>query len=169
MGCPNKFPLLRRDCIQVDWTSLWRTLPVSNMTFRCLTTTVATLLSSRHSTAGFVEVMQRENFNVWLDRSRQVVLLQWLDFEYSLIQDIVDLMEYAEREQILDYDMIIDVTWSSGGSRGAYAMQRLVDEPFRVTFGNVRLSDLGKERVEREANRQLDTSAPSIFGLNLRP
>ena len=124
-------------------------------------------LSSRHSTAGFVEVMQRENFNVWLDRSRQVVLLQWLDFEYSLIQDIVDLMEYAEREQILDYDMIIDVTWSSGGSRGAYAMQRLVDEPFRVTFGNVRLSDLGKERVEREANRQLDTSAPSIFGLNL--
>ena len=124
-------------------------------------------LLSRHSTAGFVEVMQRENFNVWLDRSRQVVLLQWLDFEYSLIQDIVDLMKYAEREQILDYDMIIDVTWSSGGSRGAYAMQRLVDEPFRVTFGNVRLSDLGKERVEREANRQPDTSAPSIFGLNL--
>ena len=123
-------------------------------------------LNSRHSTAGFVEVMQRENFNVWLDRSRQVVLLQWLDFEYSLIQDIVDLMKYAEREQILDYDMIIDVSWSSGGSRGAYAMQRLVDEPFRVTFGNVRLSDLGKERVEREANRQLDTSAPSIFGLN---
>ena len=124
-------------------------------------------LNSRHSTAGFVEVMQRENFNVWLDRSRQVVLLQWLDFEYSLIQDMVDLMKYAEREQILDYDMIIDVSWSSGGSRGAYAMQRLVDEPFRVTFGNVRLSDLGKERVEREANRQLDTSAPSIFGLNL--
>ena len=124
-------------------------------------------LNSRHSTAGFVEVMQRENFNVWLDRSRQVVLLQWLDFEYSLIQDIVDLMKYAEREQILDYDMIIDVSWSSGGSRGAYAMQRLVDEPFRVTFGNVRLSDLGKERVKREANRQLDTSAPSIFGLNL--
>ena len=123
-------------------------------------------LNSRHSTAGFVEVMQRENFNVWLDRSRQVVLLQWLDFEYSLIQDIVDLMKYAEREQILDYDMIIDVSWSSGGSRGAYAMQRLVDEPFRVTFGNVRLSDLGKERVEREANRQLDISAPSIFGLN---
>ena len=124
-------------------------------------------LNSRHSTADFVEVMQRENFNVWLDRSRQVVLLQWLDFEYSLIQDMVDLMKYAEREQILDYDMIIDVSWSSGGSRGAYAMQRLVDEPFRVTFGNVRLSDLGKERVEREANRQLDTSAPSIFGLNL--
>ena len=59
------------------------------------------------STSGFVEVMRRENFNVLLDRNRQIVLLQWLDFEYSLIQDIVDLMEYAEREQLLDYDMII--------------------------------------------------------------
>ena len=53
-------------------------------------------------------------------------------------------MEYAEREQILDYDMIIDVTFSGGGSRGAYAIQRLVDQPFRVTFGNVRLSDARK-------------------------
>ena len=63
--------------------------------------------------------------------------------------------------------MIIDVSRSGGGSRGAYAIQRLVDEPFRVTFGNVRLNDLGKERVEREAKRQPDTSAPNIFGLNL--
>ena len=116
---------------------------------------------------GFNEVMQRENFNVWLDWSRQVVLLQWLDFENSLIQDIVDLMEYAQRERILGYDMIIDVSWSGGGSRGAYAMQRLVDEPFRVTFGNVRLSDLGKARVEREASRGPVADAPDIEGLNL--
>ena len=116
---------------------------------------------------GSDHVMSRENFRVFLDRSRQVVLLQWRDFEYSLIQDIVDLMEYAEQEQILDYDMIIDVTWSGGGSRGAYAIQRLVDQPFRVTFGNVRLSDLGKARIEREANRQPDTDAQDIEGLNL--
>ena len=116
---------------------------------------------------GFDEVMRRENFNVLLDRSRQMILLQWLDFEYSLIQDIVDLMEYAEREQILNYDMIIDVTHSSGGSRGAYAMQRLVDQPFRVTFGNVRLSDLGKARIERYVGREPNTDAPDIFGLNL--
>ena len=119
------------------------------------------------STPGFVEVMRRENFNVLLDRNRQIVLLQWLDFEYSLIQDIVDLMEYAEREQLLDYDMIIDVTHSSGGSRGAYAMQRLVNQPFRVTFGNVRLSDLGKARIERYVGREPNTDAPDIFGLNL--
>ena len=116
---------------------------------------------------GFVEVMRRENFNVMIDRSRQIILLEWLDFEYSLIRDIVDLMEYAEQQQILDYDMLIDVTWSSGGSRGAYAMQRLVDQPFRVTFGNVRLSDLGKQLIEYFAGDEPTTDEPDIEGLNL--
>ena len=124
-------------------------------------------LSTTSPYTGFVEVMRRENFNVRLDRDRQIVLLQWLDFEYSLIQDISDLMEYAEQEQILDYDMIIDVTYSSGGSRGAYAIQRLVDEPFRVAFGNVRLSDLGQEKIREIAQREEWTDAPDIFGLDL--
>ena len=117
---------------------------------------------------GFDEVMKRENFNVLLDRSRQMILLQWLDFERNeLIKDIPALMEYAERERILDYDMIIDVSWSGGGSGGAYAIQRLVDQPFHVTFGNVRLSDLGKARIERYVGREPYTDAPDIFGLNL--
>ena len=117
---------------------------------------------------GFIEIMRRVNFNVLLDRSRQIILLQWLDFERDdLIDDIPALMEYAEKEGILDYDMIIDVTYSSGGSRGAYAIQRLVDEPFRVTFGNVRLSDLGRELVEYYAGREPDPNALDIFGLNL--
>ena len=125
-------------------------------------------MNSRHSTAGFDQVMRRENFNVLVDRNRQLVLLQWLDFDLDpLIEDIPALMEYAEREQILDYDMIMDVSWSSGGSGGAYAIQRLVHEPFRVTFGNVRLSDLGIERVQRYVDREPDTSEPDIFGLNL--
>ena len=116
---------------------------------------------------GFVEIMRRENFNVLIDRNRQMILLQWLDSKYSLIQDIIDLMEYAGREQILDYDMIIDVTFSGGGSRGAYAIQRLVDRPFRVTFGNVRLSDLGKQLIEDFASSEPNTEEPDIIGLNL--
>ena len=116
---------------------------------------------------GFCEVLRRESFNAMLDRSRQIILLQWYGFRSSLVQDIVDLMEYAEREQILDYDMIIDVTSSGGGSGGAYAIQRLVDQPFRTTFGNVRLSDLGKDLVEHYAEQEPDADAPDVFGLNL--
>ena len=116
---------------------------------------------------GFCEVLRRESFNVMLDRSRRIILLRWYGFRSSLVQDVADLMEYAEREKILDYDMIIDVTYSGGGSGGAYAIQRLVDQPFRPTFGNVRLSDLGKELVERYAGREPDVDAPDVFGLNL--
>ena len=51
--------------------------------------------------------------------------------------------------------------------RGAYAIQRLVDRPFRTTFGNVRLSDAGRQRIERYRDREPDPNAPDIFGLNL--
>jgi hypothetical protein len=110
--------------------------------------------------------MERFNFNVLRpDDGRPIVLLQWLDFEYELIQDIVDLMEYAESEDILEHMMVIDVTASSGGSRGAYAIQRLVDKPFRTTFGNLRISDAAVEMVEAWATEP-DRDVPEIFGLN---
>ncbi len=116
---------------------------------------------------GFTTVMERFNFNVLLpDDGRKVVLLQWLDFEFELIQDVVDLMEYAEREGLLEYMLVIDVTDSSGGSRGAYAIQRLVDRPFRTTFGNIRLSDGAAPLIRRWAARGDRADAPDIFGLN---
>ena len=117
---------------------------------------------------GFVEVMERENFDVLVDESRGIVLLHWLDFELDeLTEDIPALIEYAEDEDMLDYDLIIDVTWSGGGSGGAYAIQRLVDQSFRTTFGNVRLSDLGEELIEYYAEQEPRTGEPDIFGLNL--
>ena len=98
---------------------------------------------------GFTRVMERLDFNVFLpDDGRRVVLLQWLDFEDELIQDVIDLMAYAEQEGLLDRALIIDVTDSSGGSRGAYAIQRLVSRPFKTTFGNIRLSDAGIDMVD---------------------
>ena len=120
------------------------------------------------SYSGFDWIMERDNFNVLLDRDRRIVLLQWLDFELEeLIQDIDDLMEYAEDDQLLDHDLVIDVTYSGGGSGGAFAIQRLVDRPFRPTYGNVRLSDLGKDLIRYYAGREPRTDAPDIFGLNL--
>ena len=117
--------------------------------------------------AGFERVMERENFHVHVGGGERIVLLQWLDFERSLIQDVMDLVELAEREELLDHDLIIDVRGSSGGSFGAYAIQRLVSRPFRTTFGNVRISDAGEELIERFQNLEVDEDAPDIFGLNL--
>ena len=115
----------------------------------------------------FEKVLERENFRVHANADERIVLLQWLDFEYSLIQDVMDLMELAARNELLDHDLIIDVRGSSGGSFGAYAIQRLVSRPFRTTFGNVRLSDAGEALIERFQNLEVDDSAPDIFGLNL--
>ena len=116
---------------------------------------------------GYETILERENFRVHLDDGERIVLLQWLDFEYSLIQDVMDLVELAERRELLDHDLILDVRGSSGGSHGAYAIQRLVSRPFRTTFGNVRLSDAGEALIERFRNLEVDESAPDIFGLNL--
>lgn len=116
---------------------------------------------------GFEKVLARENFHVHLHESEPIVLLQWLDFERSLIEDVMDLVELAERDELLDHDLIIDVRGSSGGSFGAYAIQRLVPRAFRTTFGNVRLSDAGEELIERFQEIEVDEDAPDIFGLNL--
>ena len=116
---------------------------------------------------GFEPVMERENFHVHVHEEEPVVLLEWLDFERSLIGDVMDLMELAEREELLDHDLILDVRGSSGGSFGAYAIQRLVSRPFRTTFGNVRISDAGEALIERFQNLEVDEDAPDIFGLNL--
>ena len=77
-------------------------------------------------------------------------------------------MEYAEAEDLLDYNMIIDVIWSGGGRGGAYAIQRLVDQPFRTTFGNVLLSDLGEGKILNDlARRRVNTGQQEIYGLDL--
>jgi hypothetical protein len=62
--------------------------------------------------------------------------------------------------------LVIDVTDSSGGSRGAYAIQRLVDRPFRTTFGNIRLSSGAEPFITRWAAAEDRSDAPDIFGLN---
>lgn len=116
---------------------------------------------------GYEPVMERENFHVHVNAEERIVLLQWLDFERSLIEDVMDLMDLAERDELLDHDLIIDVRGSSGGSFGAYAIQRLVSRPFRTTFGNVRISDAGEAIIERFQNLEADEDAPDIFGLNL--
>ena len=116
---------------------------------------------------GFRVALERFDFNVLLpEDGRPIVLLQWFDFEDGLIQDVVDLMELAQHEGLLNHTLVIDVTDSSGGSRGAYAIQRLVDRPFRTTFGNIRLSDAGADLIGRWASSEPDAAAPDVFGLN---
>ena len=116
---------------------------------------------------GFTTVLAQQNFDVLLpDDGQPLVLIRWLDFEEELVQDIADLMALAEDRDLLGHTLIIDVTDSSGGSGGAYAVQRLVSRPFSTTFGNIRLSDAGIRWVEDRIARGIDEDAPELFGMD---
>ena len=78
----------------------------------------------------------------------EAIVLRWHGFRETLIEDVDALMDFATSEELLDHAVIIDGTRSRGGSKGAYALQRFASRPFRVTFGNLRLSDVTLPFVE---------------------
>ena len=92
----------------------------------------------------------------------EAVVLRWYGFRETLVQDVHSLMAFASREGLLDHAVIIDGTRSRGGSKGAYALQRFAARPFRVTFGNLRISDVilpfvEEKRVEIGESGALDS------------
>jgi hypothetical protein len=88
------------------------------------------------------------------DERLPVVLLQWHGFLPDLPAAMDRLMEYAQAQRLLDHHVIVDATYSRGGSRGAYAVQRLQPRPFRTTFGNLKVSE-AMERWVAEQVRSL--------------
>ena len=81
-----------------------------------------------------------EDGALWVRAEDRVAILEWFDFE-DVQNSVADVVVAAEREGALDYDLIIDATHSSGGGGAPYLVQVLTDQPFRPTFGNVRVTD----------------------------
>lgn len=81
---------------------------------------------------------------------KRVILLDWHGFRSNLVADIDRLMDYAVEHKLLDHDIILDGTRSRGGSKGAYAVQRLSPKLFKTTFGNLKLSDVTQAFIERK-------------------
>lgn len=103
---------------------------------------------------GFTRQWSSGTFDLWLpDDGRPVVLLQWHRFDGDLPEAMDRLMAFAEAEGILDRGVIVDATRSGGGSRGAYALQRLQPRPFRGTAGNMKVSDAMEAWVEHRIER----------------
>ena len=102
------------------------------------------------------------------DDSSRFIVLVWYGFRETMVADVDTLIELAERDGLLDYAMVVDVTRSGGGSLGAYALQRLQSRPFKTTFGNLRLSDVIEPFVEAKrsdfsANNINDNGAPETI------
>ena len=120
---------------------------------------------------GFTRVMHLQNFDVHTnDAGLPVLLIEWFDFEDELLADVDGLVAYARENGMLGYDIILDARPSGGGSRGAYAIQRLTPKPFKTTFGNLRISDMSRAFAKQaiadlESNKErMDGNAPELVG-----
>jgi len=97
---------------------------------------------------GFEVVHETVTYDLLVDDSRRIAILIWTGFRETMVEDVDALMVLAQERGLLDYTMIVDVTRSGGGSRGAYAVRRLQGKPFKTTFGNLRISDIIEPFVE---------------------
>ncbi len=107
-------------------------------------------------------VMTTQTFDLYRHKAgRRIVLFVWHGFSDTLHEDMDEAMAWTQTEGVLNYDVIFDGTVSSGGGRGVYAIQRLSPKPFKLTFGNLRISDVTETFVERRVGRIEETQARS--------
>jgi len=111
---------------------------------------------------GFELLYSTETYDLYrASRGKKIILLDWYGFREDLVQDMDRLMDYAAEHELLDSAVIFDGTRSRGGSKGAYAIQRLCSKPFKTTLGNLRLSDIipsfvDLKRMQYEFRKLLD-------------
>lgn len=113
--------------------------------------------------AGFSLAYSTETYDLYRpDDDKSVLIIVWHGFRAHLVEDMDRLMDYAVEHQLLNHAIIWDGTRSRGGSKGAYAVERLSPKPFKTTFGNLRLSDvtplfIEQKRKEFEERAVLDS------------
>lgn len=99
--------------------------------------------ADRRTYPGFRKAFDNQSFALYRRTDdRRIVLLDWHGFKSDLHRDLSALMRYAEAEGLLSHDVILDATHSRGGSSSPSLIRRLVSRPFRVTHGNLRISDV---------------------------
>ncbi|MEQ9440110.1 MAG: hypothetical protein RIG62_13740 [Cyclobacteriaceae bacterium] len=98
---------------------------------------------------GYELAWEKESFQVYtpVEAENKTLLLWWYGFRGDLQEATDSLIVYAEKNNMLDYDLIIDAIDSRGGSQGAYALARLSPHAFKTTGGNLKLSDVTEEFI----------------------
>lgn len=103
---------------------------------------------SEPSYPGFTLEHRTPTYDLLVERERRIAVLVWTGFRETMVEDVDSLTRVGLERGLLDYTLIVDVTRSGGGSRGAYAVRRLQPKAFKTTFGNLRISDVTEPFVE---------------------
>ena len=108
---------------------------------------------------GYIEVadFNYESFKLYqpTNPKEKSLVLWWYGFRGDLPQAIDSLVDWAEKNDMLHYNLIIDAVDARGGSMGAYALARLSPKPFKTTGGNLKLSDITYEFITDYTQRYL--------------
>lgn len=105
---------------------------------------------------GFEKVLDADSIDTYRSTDgSKILLINMYGFRDDLLVATDALLAYGKQENILDHDIVIDATRSRGGGRGAYLVQALSPQPFKTTFGNLRLSDV-TAKFTRERRADLD-------------
>jgi len=102
-----------------------------------------------------------DSFELYIptDPEEKNLVLWWYGFRGDLPDASDALIAYADKNDMLDYDLIIDAVDSRGGSQGAYAIARLTSKPFKTTGGNLKLSDITDDFIAGYTRRYLSKKA----------
>jgi hypothetical protein len=99
---------------------------------------------------GFQHVFSRPAFDLYVSTAQKVFLLQGHSFfPLTVVADVDYLMSHARTNKRLDYAVIYDLTRGGGGDFEEYTLQRLQSHPFKIMFGNLRLSDITPMLVQQ--------------------
>ncbi|MFO1092404.1 MAG: hypothetical protein U0992_03695 [Planctomycetaceae bacterium] len=107
---------------------------------------------------GFTVSLSLPSFDLYRSApGRNIVAFDWKGFtKDNLVDDLAQLVAYSSGNELLDHDVIVDFTRSRGGSDGVLALQVLVGQPFKTTFGDLRISDVIDPFIaSREASPRL--------------
>ena len=109
---------------------------------------------------GFKKVMEKVCYHLYLptDPKNKTVLLWWYGFRGSIQEDMNDLMAYAKEHNLLNHHVIVDLTESRGGSRGAVMIRRLSPKSYKTTFGNLKMSDITDDFIAGMTNSYMENN-----------
>lgn len=91
--------------------------------------------------AGFSRRFASDSGDLWIDNTSHVLLLDWHGFGKTLVADVDALIAFSAANDLLTRPVIFDATRCRGGDYGGYLLQRLSSRPFRINFGDLRMSD----------------------------
>ena len=115
---------------------------------------------------GFEHVFSRPAFDLYVSTSHKAFVVQGHSFvPRTMVADLDHLMAYARTHGRLDYAVIYDLTRGGGGDFEEYTLQRLQSRPFKIMFGNLRISDITMPLVQQLRDRAVKAVAqPTPIG-----